>query len=87
MVLKLRPGVPDDAAVGGQICYEAFGALAAAHGFPIDFPSAEVATGLSGMRLRHPGFYSRVAEVDGHVVGSNFLDERSHGPLVVNCQT
>jgi hypothetical protein len=39
------------------------------------------------MMLGHPGFYSLVAEVDGQVVGSNFLDEQSHGPLVVNCQT
>jgi predicted N-acetyltransferase YhbS len=87
MSVKLRPGVPDDAAVCGQICYEAFGALAAAHGFPIDFPSAEVAIGLAGMRLGHPGFYSLVAEVDGQVVGSNFLDERSPivgvGPITV----
>jgi len=27
--------------------------------------------------LAHPGFYSVVAEVDGRIVGSNFLDERS----------
>jgi predicted N-acetyltransferase YhbS len=86
-VSKLRPGVPDDAAVCGQICYEAFGALAAAHGFPRDYPSAEVATGVAGMMLGHPGFYSLVAEVDGQVVGSNFLDERSPivgvGPITV----
>jgi hypothetical protein len=42
---------------------------------------------VAGMMLGHPGFYSRVAEVDGQVVGSNFLDEQSDGPLVVNCQT
>jgi hypothetical protein len=54
----------------GQICYEAFDALAAAHGFPSDFPSAEVATGVAGMMLGHAGFYSLVAEVDGQVVGS-----------------
>jgi predicted N-acetyltransferase YhbS len=87
MNVKLRPGVPGDAAVCGQICYEAFGRLAAAHGFPSDFPSAEVATGLAGMMLGHPGFYSLVAEVDGQVVGSNFLEERSPivgvGPITV----
>jgi hypothetical protein len=42
---------------------------------------------VAGMMLGDPGFYSLVAEVDGQVVGSNFLDEQSHGPLVVNCQT
>ncbi len=87
MSTKLRPGAPDDAAVCGQICFEAFGSIAAAHGFPSDFPSPEVATGLVGMMLGHPGFYSVVAEIDGQVVGSNFLDERSPivgvGPITV----
>ena len=80
MSAKLRPGVPDDAEVCGQICYEAFGSISAAHGFPSDFPSADVAIGLVGMLLGHPGFFSLVAEVDGQVVGSNFLDERA--PIV-----
>jgi GNAT superfamily N-acetyltransferase len=87
MTVKLRPGVPDDAEVCGQICFEAFGALAAAHGFPSDFPSPDPAIGLVGMMLGHPGFSSLVAEVDGQVVGSNFLDERSSifgvGPITV----
>ena len=87
MSVKLRPGVPDDAAVCGQICYDAFGALAEIHGFPSDFPSSDVATGLVGMMLGHDGFYSVVAEIDGQVVGSNFLDERSPivgiGPITV----
>ena len=87
MTTKLRPGAPDDAEVCGQICFEAFGSISAAHGFPSDFPSPEVATGLVGMMLGHPGFYSVVAEVDGEVVGSNFLDERSPivgmGPITV----
>lgn len=87
MNVKLRPGVPDDAQVCGQICYEAFGSLAAAHGFPSDFPSPDLAIGLVGMLLGHPGFHSLVAEIDGQVVGSNFLDERSPiagvGPITV----
>ena len=87
MTVKIRPGVPDDAAACGQICFDAFGTLAAAHGFPSDFPSPEAATGVTGMMLAQPGFYSLVAEVDGHVVGSNFLDERSPifgvGPITV----
>lgn len=87
MTTKLRPGAPDDAAACGLICFEAFGSISAAHGFPSDFPAPEVATGLVGMMLGHPGFYSVVAEVDGEVVGSNFLDERSPivgiGPITV----
>ena len=80
MNVVLRPGVPADAAVCGPICFEAFKAIDDEHNFPWDFPSAEVATGLLTMMLSNPGFYSVVAEEDGNVVGSNFLDER--GPIV-----
>lgn len=88
MSLKLRSGVAEDAQVCGRICYEAFGAISSTHGFPNDFPSVEVAVGLVGGLLEHPGFYSVVAERDGQVVGSNFLDERSMivgvGPITVD---
>jgi predicted N-acetyltransferase YhbS len=40
------------------------------------------------MLIGHPGFYSVVAEADGRIVGSNFLDERSPisgvGPITVD---
>ena len=40
------------------------------------------------MLLGHPRFYSVVAEQDGRIVGSNFLDERSSvhgiGPITVD---
>ena len=79
MNIKLRPGRVEDAEVCGRICYDAFKDIAEAHNFPPDMPSAEVATGLINWLLGHPGFYSAVAEIDGRVVGSNFLDER--GPI------
>ena len=86
--LVLRPGRPEDAQACGRICYEAFLAIAGRHGFPGDFPSAEVAAGLLADFLAHPGFYAVVAEVDGQIVGSNFVDERSSiagvGPLTVD---
>jgi predicted N-acetyltransferase YhbS len=86
--VALRPGRPEDAQACGQICYEAFGAIASHHGFPGDFPSPEVAAGLLAGFLAHPGFYAVVAELDGQVVGSNFLDERSViggvGPLTID---
>ncbi|HEX9547293.1 MAG TPA: GNAT family N-acetyltransferase [Acidimicrobiales bacterium] len=84
---KLRPGTPDDAEVCGQICFDAFGAIATAHGFPSDFPTPQIALGLLSMLLAHPGFYGVVAETGGRVVGSNFLDERAPilgiGPITV----
>jgi GNAT superfamily N-acetyltransferase len=79
MSIVLRPGTPPDAAVCGPICFQAFKAINDEYNFPPDFPSAEVATGLLTMLLSHPGFYSVVAEQDGKVIGSNFLDQR--GPI------
>jgi GNAT superfamily N-acetyltransferase len=88
MTLKLRPGAPDDAGATGRICYDAFASIAAAHSFPCDFPSAEVAQLLLGVLLANPGIYSVVAEVDGRVAGSNVLDERCPiagvGPITVD---
>jgi GNAT superfamily N-acetyltransferase len=88
MNLTLRPGTVDDADRCGTICYEAFKTISEAHHFPADFPSPEVASGVLSWMLSHPGFYSVVAELDGRVVGSNFLDERSAiagvGPITID---
>jgi len=88
MNLTLRPGVPQDANACGRICYEAFSAIASHHRFPPDVPSVEAGQGLVSMLLSHPGFYSVVAEMDGIIAGSNFLDERAQiagvGPITVN---
>jgi predicted N-acetyltransferase YhbS len=75
--VTLRPAGPKDALVAGQVCYDAFQSIAARHGFPSDFPSPEAAVGLLSGLLAHEGFYKVVAELDGRIVGSNFLDERS----------
>jgi predicted N-acetyltransferase YhbS len=88
MTLQIREATAADAPECGRICYEAFAAIADAHSFPHDFPSVEVATGaLSGM-IAHPGFFGVVAEDEGRILGSNFLDERSIipgvGPITVD---
>jgi hypothetical protein len=58
------------------------------HGFVPDFPSPEVAIDVLAKILANPQFYSVVAEVDGRIVGSNFLDERNTiagvGPITVD---
>jgi len=88
MNLELRPGEIGDAGACGRICYEAFKQIADQHNFSPDFPSVSAATGVVTTLLSHPGFYSVVAELDGRVVGSNFLDERSRiagiGPVSVD---
>ena len=88
MSFVLRPGTAADAAACGHICYEAFKAIGMAHNFPPDFPSPEVASGVLSMLLAHPDVYSVVAESEGRILGSNFLDERSSiagvGPITVD---
>jgi predicted N-acetyltransferase YhbS len=88
MTIILRQGTAADASACGPILYEAFKAIGNKHNFPPDFPSAEFATERVSERLKHPGVYAVVAEMDGRVVGSNFLDERSSirgiGPITVD---
>lgn len=88
MAITIRPAVAGDAAPCGAILYRAFQTLADQHNFPPDFPSIEVATGLSSMLLANPGFYAVVAEDEGRIVGSNFADQRSSivgiGPISVD---
>ena len=86
--LRLRPGTVDDVTACATICYQAFKTIADAHNFTPDFPAVEVAIGVMGTLLSHPKFYSVVAEIDGQIVGSNFLDERNViaglGPITVD---
>lgn len=85
--VALRRGRDADAASAGAICYRAFKTIAEAHNFLPDFPSPEIAAGLLGNMIRHERFYDLVAEIDGRIVGSNFLDERNPiaaiGPITV----
>jgi len=84
----LRPPTVSDAQELGRICYEAFGAIADRHNFPHDFPNVEAAVGLATYLVQHPGVYGVVAERNGTILGSNFLDERSQiagvGPITVD---
>jgi GNAT superfamily N-acetyltransferase len=86
--VTLRRAVPADIPECGRILYEAFATLARAHGFPPDFPTVGVATGCMRGLIGNPGFYGIVAERDGRIIGSTFLDERSTisaiGPVSVD---
>jgi hypothetical protein len=87
----VRPATPADAAICGRICYDAFSAINAQHSFPSDFPNVDVAIGIITMMFSAPGFHAVVAEVDGCIIGSNVLDERSIimgiGPVTVEPTT
>jgi GNAT superfamily N-acetyltransferase len=85
--VTIRRASPEDVVLCGRICHEAFTVINEQHRFPPDIPSAEIGIGLLGVLFAHPGFYCVVAEIDGEVVGSNCLDERSAiagvGPIAV----
>ena len=88
MTLRLRRADAADAPVLGDICHRAFKTIAEAHGFAPDFPSAEAGAAVVGSLIADPRVYDVVAEDDGVMVGSNFLDERNPisgvGPITVD---
>ncbi len=87
--MKLRPPRPEDAGALGLICYQAFKTLNDHHRFPPDFPAPEAAQGMMSMMIGRPDvFYGVVAELDGRVVGSNFMSRGDSvhgvGPITVD---
>ena len=88
MAIVLRRGAPQDGAAIGDICYRAFKAVAEAHNFAPDFPSPDVAAGFHAALISHDGFFDLIAEREGRIVGSGFLDERNPiagvGPITID---
>jgi GNAT superfamily N-acetyltransferase len=88
MEAKIRSATREDADVCGEICYRAFCAIADQHNFPHEFPALEVAKSVVTTMISKPGCYGIVAELDGRIAGSNFMDERSPiagiGPISVD---
>ena len=86
--VTLRRASVEDAEACGQICFDAFSAINAAHNFPCDFPSPEVAAGLLKMMFSSPAFYGVVAEAGGRIIGSNVVTEHGAiagvGPITVD---
>ena len=85
--IKLRTGSPADAPACGDICYQAFDLIAAQHNFSSDFFAVNEAQDLISQLFARSDIYPVVAEVDGQIVGSNFLWEEQLvagvGPLTV----
>jgi predicted N-acetyltransferase YhbS len=86
--MTLRDATPADAEACAQIVFDAFGAIHDHHRFERDFPVLEAAAQMMGAWIPHPSVWGVVAEKDGRIVGSNFLDERSPirgvGPITVD---
>lgn len=88
MAVRLRPVTPDDAEACGRILSDAFTEIHVRHGFSPDFPTHDSAIHFMRGPIANPRIYGVVAELDGRVVGSNFLDERDPvraiGPVSVH---
>jgi predicted N-acetyltransferase YhbS len=80
--LTLRRPEAADADVVGRLIFDAFVSIADRHRFPRDFPAAETAQELAQAWIGHPKVWGVVAELDGRIVGCNFLDERNSVPGV-----
>src|SRR5260370_31709520 len=77
MNLPLSAGTSADTERCGTIRYEAFKAIADRHQFPPDFSSPQAAVASTERRFSHASYYAVVAELEGRIAGSVFLDERS----------
>jgi predicted N-acetyltransferase YhbS len=90
MNVAIRPAVPADAEACGRIIYDAFKDIADRHGFPPHYPNVEVAIQRATSCIGHPSIFGVVAESEGQIIGSNFLDERDPirglGPITVDPQ-
>ncbi|MGH7178216.1 MAG: GNAT family N-acetyltransferase, partial [Tepidisphaeraceae bacterium] len=88
MSVTVREITPTDAPECGRIVYAAFASIADKHSFPRDIPNVEMASGFVAAMSANPSYYGVVAESDGRIVGSNFLDQRDAiagvGPITVD---
>jgi GNAT superfamily N-acetyltransferase len=86
--VTLREVEPRDLDECARIVFEAFGGIHDHHRFPRDFPAPEAATAMMQAWIPNPGIWGVVAEGDGRVIGSNFLDERDPirgvGPITID---
>jgi predicted N-acetyltransferase YhbS len=86
--VEIRAAQPEDADECGRICFAAFTWISELRRFPLDFPSVDYARAVIKHLIESPSVYGVVAESDGRIVGSNFLDERDSvrgvGPVSVD---
>jgi GNAT superfamily N-acetyltransferase len=84
----VRKATTDDGDRAARIFYGAFESIAARHNFPVEPPSREFTQFLVSHMLANHGFVGLVAESDGEVLGTAFIDERAPvsgiGPVTVD---
>jgi predicted N-acetyltransferase YhbS len=85
---QVRDATADDAQACAQIFWDAFAGLASRHSFPIEHGSPDFSRFTIDRMLATDGIMGLVAERDGCVIGSAFVDERATiagvGPVSVD---
>jgi GNAT superfamily N-acetyltransferase len=86
--VTVRDARAGDAEACGRIFYDAFASIAGRHNFPIEPGSPEFTRFKAGEMLAQNGIAGLVAEREGTVLGSAFVDERAPiagiGPVTVD---
>jgi predicted N-acetyltransferase YhbS len=81
--IAVRPIRPEDAEACGRVGFEAHGAVAAAHNVPSEQPSLDFAIGMMQRKLADRDARGFVAEREGRIVGSLFLNTFPPAPVAV----
>jgi GNAT superfamily N-acetyltransferase len=89
--ILVRRATADDADSCARIFYDAFESIAGRHGFPVEPPSREFTHFTVSQMLAGEASVGLVADRDGEVLGSAFVDERASiagvGPVTVDPST
>lgn len=91
--ITIRQIHAEDVEACARVAYTAHEAVAAAHTFPPEHPSVEFSISLIGNKLKDPNAWAILAEDDGRVLGSLFLNAfpstpvAAIGPLTVDPAT
>jgi GNAT superfamily N-acetyltransferase len=83
MSLIVRSIEQNDAEVCGKIGYEAHKAISSTHGYPCEQPSEEFGIGLIKMLLGNQNSWGVLAERQGRILGSIFLNRFPPSPVAV----
>jgi GNAT superfamily N-acetyltransferase len=86
--VTVREAIPEDAETCARIFYDAFESIAVRHNLPVEPSSREFTVFKTGEMLASEGFAGLVAECEGELLGSAFVDERAViagiGPVTVD---
>jgi GNAT superfamily N-acetyltransferase len=82
-VPTIRAILAADVEACGRAAYEAHRTVAAAHNYPPEHPSVEFSIGLIGNKLKDPNAWGILAEYDGRILGSVFLNLFPSTPVAV----